>query len=128
MRTRLLATLCITLLGAAGPAWGKADTQICHKPGTPAQQILAVNHSAVPGHLGHGDHLVGPEICDGVDNDCDGVVDDLPPDPTACGVGACQAAGELRCEGGAWIADCQPGEPTPEICDGLDNDCDGEVD
>lgn len=32
---------------------------ICHKPGTPAEQTLLVPHSALDGHLDHGD-LEGP--------------------------------------------------------------------
>jgi hypothetical protein len=32
---------------------------ICHKPGTPAEKTMEVPHSAVEGHLGHGDRL-GP--------------------------------------------------------------------
>ncbi len=71
-----------------------------------------------------------PEICDGFDNDCDGAVDQgNPGGGGACGstdVGVCQLgavqclAGSLECVGNI--------EPVPEICDGLDNDCDGTVD
>jgi hypothetical protein len=61
------------------------------------------------------------EICDNVDNDCDAVIDGFA---TACGVGACAAAG--TCTAGA--DSCTPGTPTPELCDTLDNDCDGIVD
>jgi hypothetical protein len=32
---------------------------ICHKPGTPAEQTLALPEAAIPGHLRHGDYL-GP--------------------------------------------------------------------
>ena len=70
------------------------------------------------------------EVCDGQDNDCDGVVDEEvagvgeacgPGDDTVCGPGetAC-VAGELVCEGLV--------ERAEEVCDGEDNDCDGDVD
>ena len=69
-----------------------------------------------------------PEICDDRDNDCDGEIDEGLSEPVNCGVGACQAHGERVCNRGQWINICLPGAPSPEICDGHDNDCDGETD
>ena len=67
------------------------------------------------------------EICDGKDNDCDGVIDGFTR-PSSCGVGACAAAGTETCTAGVWGGNtCKPGQPSAEICDGLDNDCDGTV-
>ncbi len=43
-----------------------------------------------------------------------------------CGVGACQRTVDV-CSGGAPQA-CVPGQPTAEVCDGIDNDCDGLTD
>ena len=72
----------------------------------------------------------GPETCDGIDNDCNGVADDSPEKPTAgCANtnehGSCD--GIWYCTGSAgWT--CNAKIPTEEFCDLADNDCDGEVD
>ena len=72
----------------------------------------------------------GEEICDNLDNDCDDLVDeDLDTTPTECGVGACEATGELACLSGDWEDSCVPGLPVDEICDNdIDDDCDGYTD
>ncbi len=60
-----------------------------------------------------------PEICNGLDDDDDGRVDETLPVIT-CGRGACA---ETACE-----AMCVPSAPSPEMCGGGDEDCDGFVD
>ncbi|MCX4246884.1 MopE-related protein [Paraliomyxa miuraensis] len=71
-----------------------------------------------------------PELCDGLDNDCNGQADDGNPDAGgACNTGmpgVC-ADGTGSCAGGGL--ECIPDTAASnEVCDGLDNDCDGQVD
>jgi Putative metal-binding motif len=68
------------------------------------------------------------EVCDGMDNDCNAVIDDVPGAGAPCGtdVGEC-VSGTVMCQGTSLA--CVGGVgPTAEICDGLDNDCDGVAD
>ncbi|MGH9870493.1 MAG: MopE-related protein [Candidatus Polarisedimenticolia bacterium] len=69
-----------------------------------------------------------PEACNGLDDDCDGVLDDgNPGGGVACGsdIGAC-SQGVSRCDGGVYACVGDVG-PRAEACNGLDDDCDGDV-
>jgi uncharacterized protein (TIGR03382 family) len=70
------------------------------------------------------------EVCDGQDNDCDGTADNGDPGGgESCETGrpgVC-AIGTRHCQGGELICVANQ-EASAEICDGHDNDCDGETD
>ncbi|MFH1466217.1 MAG: MopE-related protein [Pseudomonadota bacterium] len=88
------------------------------------------------------DCVPGPEeICDGVDNDCDGEVDEgagtpYYADSDGDGYGDPDSV-QVACEPPSGFvnndADCDDGDPAihpaaAEICDGVDNDCSGALD
>jgi hypothetical protein len=68
------------------------------------------------------------ETCNEIDDDCDGNIDDgLGDQVVECGLGQCEHE-VTACEDGQ-PPECDPFEgASMEVCDGLDNDCDGETD
>ena len=81
------------------------------------------------------------EICDGIDNDCDGEVDegvtstyysdtdgDTYGDPAAATEGCSQPPGTVTNSNDCDDDDPEINPTAIEICDGIDNNCDGEID
>ncbi len=75
------------------------------------------------------------EVCDAADNDCDGMIDQGMT--CACLIGATRPCGTMvgscviglqSCAAGVWGPCVGEVPPSPEVCNGADDDCDGTVD
>ncbi|MCA9542391.1 MAG: hypothetical protein KC620_26020, partial [Myxococcales bacterium] len=81
-----------------------------------AECVDGVESECVPG-------LPGVEVCNNIDDDCDGTTDEDAG--VQCGAGAC--ARRAACVDGVE-AECVPGLPGVEVCNDVDDDCDGMTD
>jgi len=95
--------------------------------------------ACVAGVLGacQGSRVPTPEACtnEGQDDDCNGVVDDIPRRGQACDAAASSAEcgrGSLRCVDKQTALQCvvtrMDSADTAELCNGRDDDCDGKSD
>jgi hypothetical protein len=121
------------------PVWFKDSDKDGYTDGTtkvscekPSDEYVS---SATAGDCNDNDPNINParaEICDGKDNNCNGQIDEGFNVGQSCsvGVGECARTGQYVCkaDGSGTQCNATPGTPTAEICDGKDNDCDGQID
>jgi len=104
----------------------------CSLPGVCVIGVLDCS-SGVPVCTNAGTRPPVAETCNGVDDDCDGVIDEgvtqgcYTGASGTSGVGVCRA-GTQTCAAGAWSACVGQVVPATESCNNLDDDCDGAID
>ena len=120
-----VAGLCLLLAVRADAKKDKTKgpkIEVCHSAKANRQKIkiIKVSGKEAEKHAEkHGDHIITPEVCDGIDNDCDNVVDNGVDydDGIACTVDD-SCGGIMGCQNDPDDSLCSAGE----ICD-VDNGC-----
>jgi hypothetical protein len=108
---------CGCVNGAVASCWsGPAGVvfQSAQYPNSVCVQGKATCQNGVYGTC-MGESLPKSETCNGIDDDCDGLVDDgVPPSaPCSVGVGECQRNGQIPCSGGVFQGcNVDPGAPS----------------
>ena len=120
--------------GAPNPCGGEGicECQSCCVAGGKCELKTPMVCTLIGGTpMGLADCPADDATCDGIDDDCDGDIDeDYAGAATECGVGACAASGTMVCTDGQQSDTCAPSEPADDdaTCDGIDDDCDGSLD
>ncbi len=134
MKCAALPWVCLAAILATG----------CPGPGDTGELDADGDHSPATDDCDDDNALVYPgaeELCDGLDNDCDGEVDEYVADlwfadEDGDGYGDSFSTMEACEQPSGWVADnsdCDDTNDTvypgaDELCDGLDNDCDSDWD
>ena len=117
---------------------------------------MPVGYALVQGDCNDNDASIHPgamEICNHIDDNCNGLIDeglpvmtyyldnsgtappgspptvvDCAPPPGYCELASCGTGWCRRLASGCDSNDCMPGPPRPETCNDFDDDCDGVID
>ena len=75
-----------------------------------------------------GDISPSKENCNGLDDDCNGLIDDGLHLLQKCGIGRCAVTIDQQCTLGKYAPPCVPKMPMAEICNNIDDNCNGRID
>ena len=113
---------------------GLVDERLGPIPADNVRGVCADNVRVCGGAAGYVDagnnHVPAKEECNGLDDDCDGKTDEGDPD----GGGRCDTGESGRCSRGTehcrdgWLRCTPDDDSVAEVCNGLDDDCDGSTD
>jgi MYXO-CTERM domain-containing protein len=113
-------------------------------PNNPGSMVICITSGADAGHCGVPTYSacnnVGPaatDVCNGIDDDCDGVVDGTVTQTPCTSDADCNAADNEKCQTTQQGQRCVHlstnacgfcGPVPTEICNGIDDNCDGNID
>lgn len=131
----IIGTACQDNCGLVGIKKCENGIPVCEVNDPPPEQICPDDcgiKKCINGHWTacQGGKPIEPEICDGHDNNCDGVVDNVyEPCKKDCQTGLPCTEG-IYCKSGykTCNSDCNIGPIQAEICNNQDDNCDGNVD